>query len=514
MSLTSLRLLLYAAAASAIAHFNLFRELNRELATEWTLWRMAHGSDLGNTALLHHQAVDVFCRQRAPGCTWAEYHALVDHSRQPHAHLFDARRLMLEALPPRPTACARLHKPTAEQLLEQVKAAAPAVISGLLEGWPALERWTDEYLTSRLGGMHVGVSVSDVGFDHPEDARAWSVPASANLTRVVARPAHEMTTFGEAVAAMRRASNLTRYLEYFPVNTLELGVPAAYDGWRLARDLQPPSAGAADTLVAGEDAPKLRNRGEAEAAVLRPARWLMPRKQLLWMGGGGTVGSTHYDPYENLMAMVSGSKTFYLAHPDDGDELGGHTRMAEGRLELGAAETLARSAEAVGEATKLHHYAAKSLRDLAEAGEARREGSGGDSGDSGGAGGAGGARVLRCTARAGEVVYTPAYWWHEVVSSSDELGREAGGAARRSVIGVNWFYEPYYQRIMPNMSFDRSPHYALLETQAPLDDPFPPPPAGASVRPSAAPPRASRFESRLRSRRAGGDGAAALKGEL
>ena len=50
----------------------------------------------------------------------------------------------------------------------------------------------------------------------------------------------------------------------------------------------------------------------------------------------------------------------------------------------------------------------------------------------------------------------------------------------RSVVAINWFYEPYYQRIFPNRSFDRSPHYLLLDELpsegqgGSLDAPFPP----------------------------------------
>ena len=75
----------------------------------------------------------------------------------------------------------------------------------------------------------------------------------------------------------------------------------------------------------------------------------MPRKQLLWMGSGGTIGSTHYDPYENLMAVLSGTKTFHLAPPEDG--AGNHTTRAEepigsGRVRIGRAPEEPAAAEA------------------------------------------------------------------------------------------------------------------------------------------------------------------------
>ena len=40
----------------------------------------------------------------------------------------------------------------------------------------------------------------------------------------------------------------------------------------------------------------------------------------------------------------------------------------------------------------------------------------------------------RCDVNAGEVLFTPAYWWHEVRSEADP-------ARGHSSIGINWFYE-------------------------------------------------------------------------
>ena len=221
----------------------------------------------------------------------------------------------------------------------------------------------------------------------------------------------------------------------------------------------------------------------------------MPKNQLLWMSGGQTVGSTHYDPHENLMAVISGSKTFHLAHPDQGKLVGGFTPMIEAHLELSSDLTaVERSNERLAStATDLHHYAAASLSRPAE--EQRHLPAFEN------------ATVFSCTAVAGEVLYVPAYWWHEVESQADA---ETGLS-----IGINWFYENYYQRIFHNMSWDRSPHYLLTGEQRSLRRPFPmhspeaPQVDPASVsRAETQPARpgrgGSRFSSRLRDRRSHG----------
>ena len=476
-------------------------------------------------------------------------------------------------VPRRASSCARLHKPTAEDLLDLVKRSAPAVLTGLLDGWPAVERWDHDYLRRHLGDRSVTVSVSEGFFDVPEDPAIWGA-AERGLTSVVARPAHEPMSFSDALRRFDAAAharpgapegNLSYYLEYFPMEAmrtpllradLRAGPPCSAHERRSgawarssageaagqvcaaggggAADSSPADGGAASPLAASpllldaEAVPRLSAQGEpGELAI---ADWLMPRKHLLWIGSGGTVGSTHYDPYESapargpahshassagaspaahavapglgadLMLVIAGSKTFHVANPDDGRKVGAFTRMAEGHFALrpggggaegaaGAPAALERPAASVTEPTELHHYAAGVLsRPAHEQPHVPRLKE---------------ATVFNCTAHAGEVLYLPAYWWHEVHS--------APGAPGRPSIGINWFFESYYQRIFPNQSWDRSLHYLMLgaENGIPLRTPFPPrepAPREAGAPPSQpAAPRGRRptsFAERLQQQRA------------
>ena len=204
----------------------------------------------------------------------------------------------------------------------------------------------------------------------------------------------------------------------------------------------------------GEQAPYLSD--EREIGALPGSDWLMPKKQLLWMSGGRTVGSTHYDPYENLMAVIGGNKTFYLAQPGMGEQVGGFSRMVEEHFTLdGQSQLLRRPAAGVPSVTELHHYAMASLGTPASEQPRLSRMAEVD--------------VVECVGRAGDVIFTPSYWWHEVFSQSDERSGLS--------IGLNWFFESFYQRIYPNMSWDRSPHYMLsANRQASYDHlrrPFP-----------------------------------------
>ena len=627
----------HAVGVRAIATFNKFRTLPPRLRAEWEHFLSTVGGPeaLKNSAARHVSAANVFCRQyRAAGCTWAEHHAIVDHSREPYAALFDSVAVPADGQMPlsRAARCERHRKPSAEQLLDLVRRSQPAVLTGLLDAWPALERWTDAYLVEQLGHVEVAMSVTDGGYDQAEPPEAWGLVANASLRGVVARPAHVPMRLRDALDAMHAnhttptaaaSGALSGYVEYLPIEMLTSQTTHPRDQRSAARiledDLRPTPPGdvakandpwtsaaggaagdaeesgdAAGSNVATADAPPvLTSRGQREAGALAIAAFLVPRKHLLWLGGGGTVGSTHYDPYENLMAVLSGQKTFHLAPPEEGARLGAHTKMAEGSLRLepasqpasqsasqpaselvsepashpvgtaGDAEAAARggaygegrgdagSAErgnassflgrhrvirsptSVGTPIDLHHYAAVSLSDPSTPphGTERRR--------------LAAVRGFECTAVAGEVLFTPSYWWHEVVSHAPGVdvaqapagdgGGDGGGGSRhsasrhasppsgplrerRSVIAMNWFYDGYYQRPFPNHSFQINPHYVLLNEQRPLDAPFPAraepeeqsPPSAKDSSPSAEERSAAssrpaggggRFYSRLRSKR-------------
>ncbi|EOD34196.1 hypothetical protein EMIHUDRAFT_201843 [Emiliania huxleyi CCMP1516] len=150
-------------SSPAVPTFSKFREPPAALSEEWRSWSTANSvsaAELSNAAIRHALAVTRFCSARSLGCTWAEHHALLDMSRAPYAHLYDQHTVPSEARPDA-TSCARLHRPNASQLLALVRDSQPAVLTGLLDGWPATRKWTDEYLAAALGERRVALSVTE-----------------------------------------------------------------------------------------------------------------------------------------------------------------------------------------------------------------------------------------------------------------------------------------------------------------------------------------------------------------
>ena len=139
----------------------------------------------------------------------------------------------------------------------------------------------------------------------------------------------------------------------------------------------------------------------------------------LWLGAGGQRSALHRDFAENVHLVVQGAKRFVLFAPN---ESRGLFPRPEPSNWLGHASRLPDGARTCG-----------------GSGGGGGGGGGGSGGGSGGGGGESGdrqegdaacpaefasfgtvrRRALECTVRAGEMLYLPSAWWHEVTSEGD-----------------------------------------------------------------------------------------------
>jgi jumonji domain-containing protein 7 len=183
----------------------------------------------------------------------------------------------------------RIHDCTPLQFCKQAYARYhPVILSGVVDDWPALNQWSEEYLSEVLLEKKVSVNVTPDGradsiqqvvFDEQEGSKKYFIyPAEVQITiSEFFRLLNERDVIGE--------NNIIPYLSQQNDN-LRKEFP------ELLKDIDVSIPVAAEVL------------GEPEAVNL-------------WIGDERSVSSLHKDHFENLYVVVSGEKTFTLFPPTD-----------------------------------------------------------------------------------------------------------------------------------------------------------------------------------------------------
>jgi len=141
----------------------------------------------------------------------------------------------------------------------------------------------------------------------------------------------------------------------------------------------------------------------------------------IWLGNGRTVGKLHFDEYDNLLCQVSGKKTLTLFDPHNNENLyEGYIREAVlsyiPHSDSFHRSTLTESTSLVMSPVDLSHPDLKRYSLFKNA------------------------VSMTCTIEAGDVLYLPSFWWHEVKSSPDKFKRN---------IAVNYWYKPFLDKAFP-----------------------------------------------------------------
>ena len=141
----------------------------------------------------------------------------------------------------------------------------------------------------------------------------------------------------------------------------------------------------------------------------------------LWLGRAGGVAPCHYDGYHNAMAMLHGAKRFVVAPPTASRLLRPFPFLhpSHAQCQTDVAAMLSPGADA-------HGGGAGGGGGSGGGGGGGGSGGGGGGGGSGGGGSGGGgvaalaaAGALETELRAGEVLYLPPLWFHEVGAASE-----------------------------------------------------------------------------------------------
>ena len=169
----------------------------------------------------------------------------------------------------------RVHRPSPEEFhARYVVPRLPVIVTGVMDGWPAMQRWTADHLDQVLGERRIKVQELDAD----------------NVTRYeVAR--YEEVRFGDFIAAIRETPPTRRY--YLVIGNIHVvdNFPRRF-----------PKA------VFPELFPDIEIPAMVDAERLLEVN--------LWVGYSGVVSNLHFDPIDNCLCMIQGRKHVRLYSPD------------------------------------------------------------------------------------------------------------------------------------------------------------------------------------------------------
>lgn len=159
----------------------------------------------------------------------------------------------------------------------------PLVIRDAINKWPAMKKWSVEYLREKYGRKEIHVKITQDGvFEGVEAASLWPgysdswIPERVRTQLsfpdlVVVRPATDEMPFGDFLDLVSLGRNKTGVSSYLEYSSIPSYLPA------LESDIE--------SLSFVED--------------------LLERKHLnIWLSDGDTLGKLHFDPYDNLLCQV------------------------------------------------------------------------------------------------------------------------------------------------------------------------------------------------------------------
>jgi jumonji domain-containing protein 7 len=193
----------------------------------------------------------------------------------------DSRKLFANA-----AKCERISMPSKEEFLQgYLFQSKPVIITGAIDHWPALSKWTQDFLRNQYGEKEVHIKLTPKGeYEGVEPARIWENYDTFQIPQkvlehllfsdlVVVRPAGLNMNFSEFIDLMHNISegqitNVSAYLEY---TTISSYFPELLD------DLEE----------------ILFFRDVLNLSLLN-----------IWLSDGNTLGKTHFDPYDNFLCQV------------------------------------------------------------------------------------------------------------------------------------------------------------------------------------------------------------------
>ena len=160
----------------------------------------------------------------------------------------------------------------------------PVIIEGGAKHWPAMTKWSNEYLKELYGSKRIHIKLTEDGnFEGVEDAKLWEsyhsdwIPETVRVQLpypdlVVVRPATAEMKFSDFLDYI--ISENRTYSAYLEYSSIPFHLPLL----------------------------------ENDVKEMKFLGGLLERKHLnIWLSDGNTLGKLHFDPFDNFLCQVSKS---------------------------------------------------------------------------------------------------------------------------------------------------------------------------------------------------------------
>ena len=417
-----------------------------------------------------------FCHSEVDGgCSWMEANKLLFEFQNPRrVDGMDMVRewvlpttVLKQAMPTELNSkCTELTSfPTGlEFIRDYVSKGVPFIVKGaLVDQWDAVGKWDLEYLNETLGGEEVKLYISlDGDFEKVQSAGEWAQTIDG-LAEVVGgespnpknhplpdepiliRPAETLFTFAQYTYLSLFYPNEEQASFYLQKHDLRLWK----DFTNIMQDISPFLFGErAKSAQQTEDLYKKKSKSKTKRTSKSKTKRTSKSKKsgrelgvnvdvevngfgfsnflqlqyfLVWIGMGDTRGPVHFDENENIFAMVKGRKTWTMFHPSESKQMyesGAEFRSGHLLFEIDLSDVDISGGNTHSNVTPEGEYFTlpvsstdKSYQPFSPVNvthpdyvkhPAFRE-----------------AHKVVCELDAGDVLYLPSNWWHEVASEGD-----------------------------------------------------------------------------------------------
>jgi len=184
--------------------------------------------------------------------------------------------------------------PTAAEFAQIVHISRPVVIKGFQ--FPALKRWTDDYLRDKLQDQPISVAITPNG-------RADAIATGPGGRLFFVEPLTEKVTMARLLETLKT--------EQESDNTCASYLQSQNGNIYSSRYFESPNDDLSEFCTLRGDVP-------TNIPWVTEALGRNPDAVNIWIGNSKSVTSIHSDPYENIYTVIRGRKHFTLLPPSEG----------------------------------------------------------------------------------------------------------------------------------------------------------------------------------------------------